>query len=106
MVRIPAQPTDSYRQQPGHHERYAGHEPHAQRERHAQQEPYAQREPYAQQERPAEREPYAQQGQDRDQTQDQRFEFFAGAPRKQPYEPAPHIWPPHDEPHDDARSSR
>ncbi|MFF8985965.1 poly-gamma-glutamate synthase PgsB [Streptomyces globisporus] len=118
VVRIPAQPTDSHRQQPGHQERYAGQEPYGQRERHtqqepypqreqhAQQEPYPQREPYAPQERHAEREPYAQQGQHRDQSQDQPFEFFAGAPRKQPYEPAPHIWPPHDEPHDDARSSR
>ncbi|MFJ9322600.1 poly-gamma-glutamate synthase PgsB [Streptomyces globisporus] len=120
VVRVPAQPTDSHRQQPGHHEQYAGREPYTQRERHAQQEPYTQREPYAQQEPYAQREPYAQQepyaereqyaqqgqGQGRDQTQDQRFEFFAGAPRKQPYEPAPHIWPPHDEPHDDARSSR
>lgn len=99
VVRIPVQPTDSHRQQPGHHERYAGREPYAQHERHAQQDPYAQREPHAQQGRGQAR----AQGQGR---QDQPFEFFADAPQKQPYEPAPHIWPPHDEPHDDARSSR
>ncbi|MFD4130557.1 poly-gamma-glutamate synthase PgsB, partial [Streptomyces globisporus] len=87
-------------------ERHTQQEPYTQRERHTQQEPYTQREQHAQQEPYAQREPYAQQGQGRDQPQDQRFEFFAGAPRQQPYEPAPHIWPPHDEPHDDARSSR
>ncbi|WP_098898215.1 poly-gamma-glutamate synthase PgsB [Streptomyces sp. st77] len=103
VVRIPVQPTDSYRPQHEHqhHDQYAQQEQYAQREPYAQQEPYAQREPYTQQGQG--------QGQDQGQgrgQQDQPFEFFAGAPRKQPYEPAPHIWPPHDEPHDDARRSR
>ncbi|PVC95096.1 poly-gamma-glutamate synthase PgsB [Streptomyces sp. CS147] len=129
VVRIPVQPTDSYRPQHEHQhhdqyaqqEQYAQREPyarqdqhaqqdqHTQREPYAQQEPYAQREPYTQQEPYAQREPYTQQDQGQGQgrrQQDQPFEFFAGAPRKQPYEPAPHIWPPHDEPHDDARRSR
>ncbi|CAM5649048.1 hypothetical protein SBADM41S_09239 [Streptomyces badius] len=121
VVRIPAQPTDSYRPQPQpqQHEQYARQERYGQRESHAQQEPYAPREPYPPQD-PGQNQiqgegqgqghhqgPVQNQGQGQGRRQqDHPFEFFADAPRKQPYEPAPHIWPPHDEPHDDARRSR